>query len=185
LCRDKNKPDLIALFSDRTNPLKRPPSLVLPADEVTLLKVVGVIFDDQPSCPKEKSHQEAIVVPNSDFLNQVKFIFRVEGESALPLALKDQKVIAGKKLEIDELDSYKGKIVAIKVSDVKTGTSYVLKRVGSKIDGVPHLRRFETIGHGDSLLLRVKKLPNDPHSQLPFMESALLVLGILYDTPTA
>ena len=182
LCRDKNRPDLIALFSDRTNPLERPPSLLLPSDEVTLLKVVGVIFESQPFYSRRKPTDEAVLINNCDFQNQIRSIFRVQGKSALPLALEKQKVITGKKLSIAELDSYKGKIVAIKVLEGKENhPNYYLKRIGSSIEGIPHLRSFETIGHGDSLLLQTEKISGDPHSQLPFMESALLVLGILYE----
>lgn len=174
LLRDTTNPEFIALGSEAENPLKRPPSLVLPAEEVRLLMVVGILFDDRPYYTR--STQEADLVNDSDFLEKVEIVFKVRGESALPLALPEQIILGGSCLDPTQLREMEAFLVAIATSD-----GAALKRNGKAVQGAPHVRQFESIGGlGESMLVRTENIEN-AFGNLPLLHSARHVLGVLYD----
>ncbi len=174
LLRDASNPGFVALGSEAENPLKRPPSLFLPAEEVRLLKVVGIIFDNRPHYPK--AADEAALIDNSDVLENVELVFKVTGDSAVPLALPGQTILGGAHLSGSHLSEKEGHPVAISTSD---GAAF--KRIGKTIPGAPHVRQFESIGGlGESMLVRTEDVENE-YASLPLLHSARLVLGVFYD----
>lgn len=174
LC-DTTNPEFIALGSEAENPLKRPPSLVLPTEEVRLLMVVGILFDDPPYYAR--STKEADLVNDSDLLEKVEIVFKVRGESALPLALPDQVILGGSCLDPRQLREMEGSLVAIATSE-----GSALKRIGKAVPGAPHIRQFESIGGlGESMLVRTEDIDEDAFGNLPLLHSARRVLGVLYN----
>ncbi|MBT4258590.1 MAG: hypothetical protein HOD90_01615 [Nitrospina sp.] len=163
----------IVLSSEAENPKNRPPTLLVHKEEVRLLKVMGILFDDQPVFPKPT--EEALLVSDSSYLKKIKVIFQVRGASALPLALEGQKILGGEILLPNQLKSNEGSIVAI-----STSKGDFLKRVGEPIPEAPHIRQFESIGgRGDSVLVCTEEI-DDKFSALPQLNSARHVLGVLY-----
>jgi len=174
LLRDITKPGFVTLGSEAENPLHRPPSLLLPTEEVRLLKVVGILFDDRPLFPKP--NEEAALVDESDFLEKIELAFKVRGDSALPLALPGQTILGGSRLMPSQLKEMEGSLVAVATSD---GSAF--KRIGKAVPAVPHVRQFEAIGgHGESLLVRIEDI-EDAFADLPLFQSARHIMGVLYD----
>jgi hypothetical protein len=174
---DKVKPGMVGLGSDAENPMKRPPSLFLPYNEVKLLKVVGVVFGDEK--PLQRTSEEAVKVDDWGDLEDVELIFRdIRGDSAIPFALPRQMILGGKRIEPSEMEGYRGYPVAIATSGMGEGAA--LKRIGEKIDGAPYIRLFESIGGlGESMLVRTEDV--DMLGNLPLLVSARRVLGVLYE----
>jgi hypothetical protein len=72
--RDDTKPEIIVLASEAENPKKRAPSLFLPLEEVSLLQVVGLIFDYGTHWPK--TTEEAVLLDNWGLLEKVEIVFK-------------------------------------------------------------------------------------------------------------
>lgn len=175
LLRDTENPRVISLGSEAENPLNRPPSVILPAEETRLLKIVGILFDERPHYPVPR--EEAVLVNERGYLERVKIVFRVlHGESALPLALPGQTILGGRSLVTSQLAKMEGRPVAISTSE-----GSVLKRIGGALPGAPHIRLFESIGGlGESVLVRTEDI-RDSFGQLPVLQSTREVIGVLYD----
>lgn len=176
LLRDDSNPHLIALGSEAENPLKRPPSLLLPTEEVRLLRVVGVLFDDRPYYPRPTD--EAVLETSFGAIEDIKIVFRVRKNdvSALPLAIGGQSILGGICLTPSQLAEKEGCAVAIATTE---GTA--LKRIGRAVTGAPHVRLFESIGGlGASMLVRTEDV-EDFFGKLPVLQSAREVLGVLYE----
>lgn len=172
----KNQSDLaiVALSSEVEDPRRRPPSLFLPIESTLLLPVIGIVFDDRPNY--ERNANEAVQEAGVPLLDQVELAFRVDGDSALPLALPGQIVLGGKRIEADQLDGLQGTIVAVATSD---GEAF-LKRIGASVPGLGYVRQFEAIGgRGSSLLVKTEAV-EDTLTGVPIMTSCRQVLGILY-----
>jgi hypothetical protein len=177
LLRDRARPELVGLGSEAENPLKRAPSLLLPTEEVTLLKIVGVLFDQQATYSRDP--EEAILVTGCDLIGKIEIAFRVAGDSALPLALPGQTVLGGPVVKAHELQAMKGQLVALATSEGEEAAFF--KRVGEAIPGLAHLRQFESVGGlGESMLVATEETEG-AFAGLPRMLSARRVLGILYD----
>ena len=171
--RDESRPEVVVLGSEAQNPLKRAPSLILPTDEVRLLKVIGVLFDDRPLYPK--TSQEAAPELNPELLQKVRVAFRATGDSALPLALPGQLILGGEPVLPNQLEEMEGQLVALATTE-----GSILKRVGTAIPGMPYLRQFESIGGmGESTLVRTEDVEGAPQD-LPLLVSTRHVLGIIY-----
>jgi AAA domain-containing protein len=170
--RNDADPSYVALGSEEPNPLKRAPSLFVRTDQVRLLKVVGVLFD-QPRI-LAKGTPEAYEDNASMLIAAIESVFRVEGESALPLALPGQVVLAGALIDTHQLPTMKDVIVA-----VETTAGGLLKRVaGTDMDDGTIL--LDAIGGlGGSVLARIGS-PSAP-SPLPKIKKCRRVVGILYD----
>lgn len=174
LLRDDGNPELIALGSEAENPLKRPHSVFLPTEEVRLLRVVGVLFDERPYYPRQT--EEAVLVTDLSGIKSVKIVFRVRGESALPLALPGQTIIGGRCLTPSQIAEMEGSPVAIATTE-----EAVFKRIGRDVPGAQHVRQFESIGGlGASILVRMEDVEGSL-SNLPIFVSAREVLGVLYE----
>lgn len=164
---------LIGLASEAENPLNRAPSLFLPADEVQLLKVVGIIFNDNPMFPRPE--QEAVLVDNCAPLKEIEMAFKVSGNSALPLALPDQVILGGANVQPNLLMQIEGEPAAIATTD-----EAAFKRIGPIVDGTKYIRYFESIGGlGQSLIVRTEDVEG-PYSHLPLLLSVRKIIGVLY-----
>jgi hypothetical protein len=170
---DSQNPHLITLTSEAEISFQRPPALCLPADEVRVLRVVGVLLDDAPIYIRQK--EEAILVGGCASLDKVKIAYKVRGSSAVPLAYPGQMVLCGGKILPSELPTMEGQWVAICTSDGEA-----LKRVGQALPGFPYIRQFELIGSlGSTMVVRTEDIEGSP-TRLPLMTSARQMLGILY-----
>ncbi|MBN2285969.1 MAG: hypothetical protein JXI43_05940 [Tissierellales bacterium] len=174
LFRSQTNPNIVVLGSEAENPLKRPPTIFLPAEEVRLLNVVGILFDDRPHFPRPSD--EALLLNHFDISDNVQLVFRVRGNSAIPLALPEQIILGGKLLKINEIANMKGTPVAISTSE---GSFF--KKIGESLPGYPYIRQFESIGGlGESILLRTEGIES-PFDSLPVVYSIRKILGVLYD----
>ena len=152
LHRDHERPDLIIIGSEAENPLKRPPSLFLPANEVRLLQIVGVLFDFTPNYSRRSD--DAVLESASGVLDRIQLVFRVDRDSALPLAIEGQVILGGELLSPARLAQSEGRLVAVATSD-----GSALKRVGQVVPGAPHVRMLESVGGlGDSMLVRTEDI---------------------------
>jgi hypothetical protein len=164
----------IALGSEDENPLNRAPSLFLPRAEVQLLKVVGVLFDD-PSTPVS-STAEAFAIDIGSRLTEVETAYRVQGDSALPLALPNQLVLGGLPIPPRELPTHCRSIVALETTEGDPK----LKRVGASVDESQGLHMFESIGGlGDSMAAYIIN-PTEA-STIPIVKRARRIIGVLYE----
>lgn len=178
LFRDETKPGLLILASDAIDPKRRPPSMAVPAQEVRLLKIVGILFDRRPYYPRPV--EEAVPARDVGCLDKVEIAFRVRGTSAEPLALPGQMVLGGRGLTPEDVASMKDRLVAL-----ATDRAAMFKRVGMPVPGAQHVRHLEAIGgRGESTLVRLEEVENDPFSQIPLLRSAREILGILYECPS-
>lgn len=169
-----NNPEVIALSSEDTNPIKRAPSLLLPVAEVRLLEIIGVIFDDTPLWKNKDG--EACLIENYTFPYKPKIAFKIRGKSGLPLALPDQIVLGDEQLLPSQLEQNKGQLVAIALSGKEA-----FKRIGECIPSQPRLRLFESIGGlGESILVRTEEIENDPFNKIALFETAYRIIGIIY-----
>ena len=170
LLRFGGRSDVVCLASEAENPLERKASLIIPAGEVRLLKVVGVLFDQTPV---GSGREEATQVLSSPSLRHLEVMFGVEGESALPLALDGQWIIGGPPISAEGLAREEGSLIALAAGDEP-----YLKRVGQGIGR--DYRLFESIGlRGSSLVLSVGGSGSGVLG-VETVTSARRVLGVLY-----
>jgi len=175
LFRSTSNLNVVVLASEAEDPLKRPPTVFLPAEEVRLLNVVGILFDDRPHFPKPS--EEAELLDYFDLSENIQLVFRVRGNSAIPLALPGQTILGGSLVMTSQLDRLEGTPVAISTSD---GSAF--KKIGKAVPGNRHVRQFESIGGlGESMLVRTEDI-KDSFNTLPLMQSIRRVLGVLYGT---
>jgi hypothetical protein len=110
-------------------------------------------------------------------LAKVEVVFKVRGQSAMPLALSGQLVLGGELIAANRLAGMEGALVAVSTPD-----GAVFKRVGAALAGAPHVRLFEAIGgRGASLLVRLEEVRKDAYQKIPLMTSARLIVGVLYE----
>ena len=173
LLRSIGSGGIIGLGSEAENPTKRAPSLLLPSNEVQLLKVVGIVFNDNPVLPRP--NQEAKLMNACELLQGVEIAFKVHGNSAEPLALAGQLILGGPQISPTDLNQSEGNPAAVAITD-----GAALKRVGRCLEDFPYLRYFESIGGlGESLLVRTEDVEG-PYSSIPLLVSARSVIGVLY-----
>jgi len=179
LVRSDAQPGMVALVSEAQDPLQRAPSLLLPTRDVTLLKVIGIIFDDTPDYTR--SREEACLVADYKLPEEVEVAWGVTGDSALPLALPGQTVLTGRPVPTGDLEGLrrKGGLVALDTSE-----GPMLKRVGPSLpEPLAHARQFEAVGgHGASIVCRVEEIEDDPLGNYPLVHRVRLALGVLYDS---
>lgn len=174
LHRDADRPGIVVIGSEAENPMQRPPSRFLPAEEVRLLEVAGVLFDETPCYAR--SSDDATLVEECDVLDKIEVVFRVDRDSALPLTIEGQTILAGARVPSAQLSSMEGALVAVATSE-----GCALKRVGNGVPGAAHVRRFESVGGlGESMLVRIEDVDDDFRG-LPLLHSARRVLGVIYE----
>ena len=176
LLRNEDHPDLVVLSSETEDPRRRPQPLFLPASEVRLLKVVGVLFDSSTLVPRPTG--EAKAVTSSSLLDEIEVAFNVDGDSALPLLLPRQKVFGGRQLAATELVSYRGRPLAVATE----GSEAAVKRLGRQLSRqAEHVWILEPVGaRGESMLVRLEAKPDDRFGDIPLARCVRPILGVLY-----
>jgi hypothetical protein len=165
-------PAIIGLTAETPDPRRSPRTIFLPASEVALHQVVGVLLQHDVSVQPGK--EEAVQIDRPSLLQRVELGYRVVEESAIPLALPKQIALGGPRIELDQFGQYEGALVALTLED---GSS-VFKRVGAALPPpLSHLRQFESIGGlGNSQILAIGK----GQSKVPLISHARLIVGVLY-----
>lgn len=182
LIRPADRPDIVVLANEAEDPRTR---IYIPAEsfkavDVRLLKVAGVFFDSpkvgRGDAPRREMEAAEHIAPA---IGRLKVAFKVDGHSALPLALDRQTVFGGREIQPEELEGMKGRVVAL-----STDGGPFLKRVGAAVPGAAGVRVFEKIGgHGDSGIFRVEGSVDEAGfaARLPRIMQIREVLGVLYD----
>jgi hypothetical protein len=171
---DRANPGTVALSSEAENPLERPPSVFVKSQNVHLHNVVGILFSDSPPLIRIKGEAEAINTTRA--IDTVDLAFRVRQDSAEPLAVEGQIVLAGKPVQLSQVKAYEGRIVAMETFDGQQ----ILKRVGTVVNGLPNVRYFESIGgRGQSLIAQVGETPRQVDG-IAQVRTIRLILGVLY-----
>ena len=140
-----------------------------------MLQIAGILLDETPDY--SRSSGAAALVTDCDVLERVELVFKVDGESALPLAIEGQRILGGPQLLARKVVEKEGHPVAIATTE-----GSALKRVGKAVPNAPHVRIFESIGGlGESMLVRTEDVEDDSFGTVPLFESARQVLGVLYE----
>jgi hypothetical protein len=164
---------VIGLTAEVPDPrTKTPKTVFLPEAQTAIHQVVGVIFEH--GITVGPGQEEAVPVDAQGLLERIEIAFRVVDDSAVPLALENQVVLGGARIELPELARHQDALVALTLDD---GSS-IFKRVGAALPGdLAHLRQFESIGGlGSSRVLSVGK----PHRGFRSVSNARLIIGVLY-----
>ncbi len=165
---------IIGLTAEPVDPKARSPKTIFrPEVEVALHQVCGVIFEH--NITQGPGNDEAVEINGSKALADIEVAFRVIDQSAVPLALPKQVVLGGRPVPLNELNSFRGRLVALSLSN---GAS-IFKRVGDALPGdLTHLRQFDSIGGlGRSQVLAIGK----GHKGFDTVAYARLIVGVLYN----
>lgn len=165
----------ISLAAQTPDPRTPRPTMTYDESKVRLYRIIGAIFTDMP--PPLAGGGEATPVDTTPELSRVEIAYRVRENSALPLVLPGQIILASTELTPSELSLLEGRLVAITLDD---GTS-ILKRVGRRLSGkLGHLRQFEAIGGlGSSVVIATEA--GNGSSGTSVIASARRVLAVLYE----
>jgi hypothetical protein len=164
--------DLVALAAETPDPRRSPQTLVMHENDVSLHRVVGMLFETPNAVPISKS--EAVQIDGTGLLPKVRSAYKIKEESAVPLALPGQIALGGQQIDMTGFDAYIERYVALHLDDGQS----IFKRVGDKLpDPLSHLRRFESIGGlGVADILAVGR----PQAGFRTVVKAVQVLGVLY-----
>jgi hypothetical protein len=164
--------DLVALAAETPDPRRSPQTLVLHENDVSLHRVVGMLFEAPGAAPVSKA--EAVEIDGTGLLPKVRSAYKVKEDSAVPLALPGQIALGGQQIEMTGFDAHIERYVALHLDDGQS----IFKRVGDKLpEPLSHLRRFESIGGlGVADILAVER----PQAGFRRVVMAVQVLGVLY-----
>jgi len=168
------KGEVIGLTADIPDPRSRTPKTIFFHESaVAIHQVVGIIFDHSVVVGHGKD--EATQIDASNELKRIEIAFRVVDDSAVPLALENQVVLGGSRIELDQIGQHKDALVALALDD---GSS-IFKRVGTALPGdLAHLRQFESIGGlGSSQILSIGK----QHHGFRTVTNVRIIIGVLYN----
>ncbi|WP_162887219.1 ATP-binding protein [Pseudomonas syringae] len=164
--------DYVALAAETSDPRRSPLTKLLKELEVSVHSIKGIFFGGLASAPTSKS--EAVQVSAIPQLQNIQTAYRIQEDSAIPLALPGQLALGGPTIALDALDAHEDEYVALHLDD---GTN-LFKRVGARL-AVPlqHMRQFESIGGlGVSDVLAVDR----PQEGFRTVIHAVSVIGVLY-----
>jgi len=133
----ESNPEVIALSSEDPNPLSRKQSLLLPTEEVRLLQVIGILFDERPHGLIDV---EAALLDVYHPHRKVQIAFNVRGNSALPLAIPGQTVLGADQILATQLEENKEALVAAAFSG-----NEAFKRIGESVPGHPSTTTLQGI----------------------------------------
>lgn len=164
--------DLVALAAETPDPRRSPQTLVVHENDVTLHRVVGMLFDAPNAAPASKA--EAVQIDGAGLLPRVRSAYKIKEDSAIPLALPGQIALGGQQIEMTDFDRFIEHYVALHLDDGQS----IFKRVGDRLpEPLSHLRRFESIGGlGVADILAVGR----PQAGFRTVVKAVQVLGVLY-----
>ena len=175
ILRTREAGTAVALVAQTPDSRKSPPTLFRDPWKIQVHRILGVLFED---VPPPRSKEEAVAIEHAPRLGRVETAYRVREESALPLALPGQIILGGRSILATRLDEMEGKLVALTLADGST----VFKRVGSRISKASTtLRKFEAIGGLGSSEVVAAVSEDDDFGELPVMEAAREIVGVLYD----
>jgi hypothetical protein len=179
LLRPRRNPDLAVLASEGTDPRSRDGSMSLPFDEVTTMKVVGVLFGSKYLPPElaEVKSKEAIYQPTYN-LSSLAHALKVQGNDVSPVALPQQTLLVGEEVDPGRLDARVGQPVA-----VRTDSGWSFHRVGGLLAGST-LRLFPGLGATGTPVVAETSNPSAASGgwagTAKLLEVRLLV-GVLFD----
>lgn len=164
--------DLVALAAETPDPRRSPQTLIVHENDVTLHRVVGILFDTPNAAPASKA--EAVQIDGTGMLPRVRSAYKIKEDSAIPLALPGQIALGGQQIEMTDFDTFIERYVALHLDDGQS----IFKRVGDRLpEPLSHLRRFESIGGlGVADILAV----DQPQAGFRTVVKAVQVLGVLY-----
>ncbi|MBB5753784.1 AAA family ATPase [Prosthecomicrobium pneumaticum] len=167
--------DGYALAAETPDPRESPPTKMVRGEDYALHRVVGCLLVE--SVPPV-SGREAVQVDRDKIVDEIKAVYRLNQESAVPLALPGQLLLGGEHVLPAELGQHEAKLAAITLKD----GSELLKRIGAPVSAkFPYLRHFETIGGlGQSIVLQTEEL-EDGMWDGPIVDYVRLVIGVLYE----
>lgn len=132
--------DVVALAAETPDPRRSPQTLVLHENEVSLHRVVGMLFEAPGAVPASKA--EAVQIDGTGLLSKVCSAYKIKEESAVPLALPGQIALGGQQIAITDFDAHIEHYVALHLDDGQS----ILKRVGDKLpEPLSHLRRLSPL----------------------------------------
>lgn len=176
LLRTREGGTSVTLAAQTPDSRKNPPSLFRDPWRIQIHRILGVLFED---VPPPRSNDEAVPIERAPCLGRIETAYRVREESALPLALPGQIILGGRSILATRLDEMEGKLVALTLVDGST----IFKKIGTRISGASTtLRKFESIGGLGSSEVVATEAGDGEFRELPVMEAAREILGILYET---
>ncbi len=173
----ESNPDVAVLVAQAVDPRAIGTPVIAPLNSFDCKKVVGVLFSAERYLPVGNENEVVPVVEVADYWSLIDKgkLFRVEGRSAEPLALEGQYLIAGDRVtgaaEISRLD---GRLVIAVDSE---GGCY-FKRLRIARGGLAVLESLNPDGSCPPELMGL-----DSDGELPRLESAFVVRGVLFDLP--
>ncbi|GAB1716955.1 MAG: hypothetical protein NTAFB05_19970 [Nitrobacter sp.] len=167
--------DSYALAAETPDPRQSPPTKIAHGDDFSLQRVVGCLLVE--SVPPVSS-QEAVQVNRDKIVDEIKAVYRLDKESAVPLALPGQLLLGGLYLSPADIAQHEGKLAAITLKD---GTE-LLKRIGAPVSSkFPYVRHFETVGGlGQSIVLQMEEIEGGV-IDAPVIDHARLAIGVIYE----
>jgi len=164
---------IVGLTAEVPDPrIRTPKTIFLPEANLAIHQVVGILF--RSDIKVERGPEEAIQIEGTGIFDGIETAFRVIEDSAIPLALPNQVVLGGARMDLNALAQAKDRLVALTLDD---GGS-IFKRVGAALPGeLSHLRQFESIGGlGLSEVLSISK----KQAGFRHVKSARIIVGVLY-----
>ncbi|WP_196814930.1 ATP-binding protein [Mesorhizobium sp. L2C067A000] len=167
--------DSYALAAETPDPRQSPPTKVARGDDYALHRVVGCLLVE--SVPPASS-REAIQMNRDKIVDEIRAVYRLDKESAVPLALPRQLLLGGRYLSPAEIGQHEGKLAAITLKD---GTE-LLKRIGAPVSSMfPYIRHFETVGGlGQSIVLQTEEVEGSV-IDAQVIDHARLAVGVIYE----
>jgi hypothetical protein len=165
--------DQLALAAEAPDPRNSKPTLLFPATDIALHRIVGMLTEQPAPLPGKG---EAIEIQSVKSLTNIRAAYRVREESGVPLALPGQIVLGGEVVARDQLRLMEGVLVALGLDD----GSNVFKRIGESVPGsFGKLWQFESVGGlGKSLIVSLAEL--DERAEAPRFVRARKIIGVFY-----
>jgi hypothetical protein len=164
-----------ALAAETPDPRLSPPTRLVKADEYAIHRIVGCLFVD---ISPPQSTREAVEIQSDEILSAIQVAYRLDKESAVPMALPRQLLLGGKTILGNEFGQHEGKIAAVALKDGRQ----ILKRIGAALSAqYPFVRHFETVGGlGDSIVLQTEEVEGSIFDA-PVVDQARLAVGVIYE----
>lgn len=173
---DKSDLSRIALETMPSTSPKVPPTYFVQRSNVTLHKIVGVLFDETVTA---KSQDEAVPATQSATLTQVIAAAVVVGDSAFPVAVDKGHVLLGRAPDLSQLG---GRIVAAVTRADADSSDYFayLKRLGKRMPGSSSVFYLENVGQsGEGEFVQFASM-KDLQADIPIVEDVWKVLGTIF-----
>lgn len=171
---DKSDPSRIALETMPSTSPNAPPTHFVKRSSATLIKIIGVLFDDIGT---QKSQDEAVLTTASTILDQILATAVVIGDSAFPIAVDRGHVLLGRAPVLSALE---GRILAVVARADPLSTDYFayLKRLGKEMPTAPGVFYLENVGQsGEGEYVQFPTTGKTPIAHIPIVQQHWKVLG--------